>query len=86
MNGHSYGISKLTSEHSRELLSEGRRRQLAKTAPPRPRFALRELGRFVPAWASRILGLAASLVPSAVSPEARRPQARQLPSQPANQP
>ena len=54
MNGHSYGISKLTAAHSRELLSEGHRRQLAKTVPPRPRLALREPGRLVHAWASRI--------------------------------
>ena len=53
MNGHSYGISKLTTAHSRELLSEGHRRQLAKTVPPRPRLALREHGRLVHTWASR---------------------------------
>ncbi len=34
MNSHPYGISNLTATRSQELLSEGRRRQLAKTALP----------------------------------------------------
>ena len=64
MNSHPYGISELTASHSQELLGEGRRRQLAKTAPPRPRSALRDPVHLVHAWASRVLALAGSLVRS----------------------
>ena len=36
MNNHPHAISQLTAAHSRDLLNEGRRRQLAKTAAPKP--------------------------------------------------
>ena len=64
MNSHPYGISELTASHSQELLGEGRRRQLAKTAPPRPRSALRDPVHLVHTWASRVLALAGSHVRS----------------------
>jgi hypothetical protein len=63
VNSHPYGISKLTTAHSEELLTEGRRRQLARTTPPRLRSHRR---RLLGAWTSWILDHAASLVTSAV--------------------
>jgi hypothetical protein len=64
MNNHPYGISQLTSARSGDLLSEGRQRQLAKTAPSRPRSGLRQPVRLVHSWASRVLALAGSIVRS----------------------
>ncbi len=64
MNSHPYGISNLTATRSQELLSEGRRRQLAKTAPPGHRSALREPAHLVHGCASRVLALAGSLLRS----------------------
>jgi hypothetical protein len=64
MNSHPHGISKLTTAHSRDLLSEGRRRQLAKTAPAR-RPVLVQPSRVLRAWASRIVAIAGLLAPSA---------------------
>lgn len=66
MTSHPYGVSKLTAAHSTELLSEARRRQLASTAPRKPRSALRRPGRLMHASVSRILALAGSLLGSAV--------------------
>ena len=65
MNSHPHGISKLTTAHSRDLLSEGRRRQLAKTAPVRPRPGLGHPSHLLRAWASRIVAIAGLLAPFA---------------------
>ncbi len=66
MNSHPYGISKLTTAHSNELLSEGRRRQLAKSASPAPRSPVLKRTRFMMVWAPRMLRLIRSFVPSAL--------------------
>jgi hypothetical protein len=65
MNSHPHGISKLTSDHSRDLLTEGLRRQLAKTAPHRSPLAARQPGQVIRSWASRIVGVTTSLMPAA---------------------
>ena len=65
MNSHPYGISSLTATRSQELLSEGRRRQLAKTAPPGHRSVLREPAP--PGARLRIPGLGSGWLASTVS-------------------
>ncbi|HTT88891.1 MAG TPA: hypothetical protein VMF65_04995 [Acidimicrobiales bacterium] len=65
MNSHPHGISQLTTAHSRDLLSEGGRRQLAKTAPARRRPVLGQPSRLLRAWASRTVAIAGLLAPSA---------------------
>jgi hypothetical protein len=66
MNTHPYGISKLTAAHSSELLSEGHRRQLAKSASPAPGSPVPRRSRLTLVWALRMLKFVISLVPSAL--------------------
>jgi hypothetical protein len=66
MNSHPYGISELTTAHSNDLLSEGRRRQLARSGSPAPGSSVPKRNRLMPVWATRVRKLALSLVPSAL--------------------
>jgi len=65
MNNHPYGISQLTAAHSRDLLDEGSRRQLARTAARKQRSVLKQPARLAHSWASRALALAGSFIGAA---------------------
>jgi hypothetical protein len=82
MNNHPYGISQLTSAHSHDLLDEGRRRQLAKTAAPRPSSLLRQPARTAHSWAWRALALAGSLLAATVPGRSHRSDGTQTPDWP----